>query len=89
MNFYNPEMVSLFVDTIIAMVLVEMIAFYLYRLILKRGMPSNEIVSFLGAGMGLLLAFRVLLRKGSMVWFMGAMLIALVFHLWHVRQRWQ
>jgi K+ transporter len=76
------------VDAIIVMVAIEMIAMLLYRRQTHRGMPASEVISFLGAGAGLLLALRVWVADGPFVGFASAMLLALVMHVWHVKQRW-
>lgn len=80
----NPQIV----DAIIVLVGLEMAAMLLYRRHKKRGMPVSEVVSFLGAGAGLLVALRVLVTDGPFVLFAVAMLASLVMHLWHVKQRW-
>lgn len=77
------------VDLIIVLVAVEAIGLVVYRQAKQRGMPRNEVLSFLGAGAGLMLALRVLVSDGSFVLFGAAMLFSLSMHLWHVRQRWQ
>ncbi|MEO7359295.1 MAG: hypothetical protein ABI120_03130 [Gemmatimonadaceae bacterium] len=77
------------VDAIIALVMIEGIGLAVFRLANGRGMPTREVVSFLGAGAGLLVALRVLISDGSFLWFAAAMLVSLVLHLWHVKQRWQ
>ena len=76
------------VDAIIALVLLEGVGLALYRRAKGRGMPGPEILSFLGAGAGLLIALRVLISDGAFVWFACAMLVSLGMHVWHVRQRW-
>ena len=80
--------VALIVDGIIGLVLLELAALGGYQLLRRRGMPFPEVVSFLGAGLGLLVALRVLIANGSIVLLAGALLVSLVMHLWHVRQRW-
>lgn len=77
------------VDAIIALVVFEMFALILYRQTRHRGMPRNEVMSFLGAGVGLMVALRVLVSDGPFVLFGAAMLFSLAMHLWHVKQRWQ
>ncbi|MEO7995846.1 MAG: hypothetical protein ABI852_00305 [Gemmatimonadaceae bacterium] len=77
------------VDGIIALVVMEMIGLILYRRAKHRGMPGREVMSFLGAGAGLMLALRVLVSDGPFVLFGAAMLFSLSMHLWHVKQRWQ
>lgn len=79
---------SRIVDAIIVLVAIEMVAMLLYRRHRKRGMPTPEVISFLGAGAGLLVALRVLVTDGSFAVFALAMLVSLVMHLWHVKQRW-
>ena len=81
-------MIPRIVDAIIVLVLVEMVAMLLYRRQRQRGMPVSEVISFLGAGAGLLLALRVLVSDGPFAVFALAMLLSLVMHLWHVKQRW-
>ena len=76
------------VDGIIALVILEAVGLLAFRRARGRGMPSREIISFLGAGAGLLIALRVLISDGRFVWFAAAMLVSLVMHLWHVKQRW-
>ena len=66
-----------------------MIALVVYRQLKRRGMPRNEVISFLGAGVGLMLALRVLVSNGPFLLFGVAMLFSLAMHLWHIRQRWQ
>ena len=77
------------VDAIIALVIVEMIGLVVYRRATGRGMPRNEVLSFLGAGAGLMLALRVLVSDGPFALFGMAMLFSLAMHVWHVKQRWQ
>lgn len=77
------------IDAIIVLVILEAIGLTVFRRANGRGMPTREIVSFLGAGAGLLIAFRVLISDGSFMWFAVAMLVSLVMHFWHVKQRWQ
>lgn len=76
------------VDAIIVLVVLEAIGLMVFRRVNGRGMPPREVVSFLGAGAGLLIALRVLISDGPFVWFAAAMLVSLAMHLWHVRQRW-
>jgi len=82
-------MISQIVDAIIVLVALEMVALLLYRRRRNRGMPVPEVISFLGAGAGLLLALRVLVTDGPFAVFALAMLVALVMQVWHVKQRWQ
>jgi len=77
------------VDAIFVLVILEGIGLTMFRRANGRGMPAQEVVSFLGAGAGLLIALRVLISDGSFVWFAAAMLVSLAMHLWHVKQRWQ
>lgn len=79
---------SRIVDAIIILVAIEMVVMLLYRRHRRRGMPVPEVISFLGAGAGLLLALRVLVTGGHFAAFAIAMLIALFMHVWHVKQRW-
>lgn len=76
------------VDIIIALVVLEMIALCTYRVVKHRGMRVSEVISFLGAGIGLMLALRVLISGGRFALFATAMLAAGIFHVWHVKQRW-
>lgn len=76
------------VDAIIVLVMVEMVALISFRRAARRGMPRSEVVSFLGAGAGLMIALRVLLSDGALVLFAAAMLFSLAMHVWHVKQRW-
>lgn len=77
------------VDAILVLVAIEMVGMVWYRRRRKRGMPTPEVISFLGAGAGLLIALRVLVADGSFAAFGCAMLVSLGMHLWHVKQRWQ
>lgn len=77
------------VDAIIVLVVLEGMGLVVFRRANGRGMPPLEVVSFLGAGAGLLIALRVLISDGSLLWFAAAMLVSLVMHLWHVKQRWE
>lgn len=79
---------ALVVNGIIALVLVEFVLLGLYRAVRKQGMRLNELCAFLGAGLGLLLALRVIVANGSFALLALALVFALVMHLWHVRQRW-
>lgn len=76
------------VDAIIVLVILEMVALIAFRRRTLRGMPGNEVVSFLGAGAGLMIALRVLLSDGALPLFAAAMLFSLAMHVWHVKQRW-
>lgn len=76
------------IDAIIVLVVLEAIGLVVFRRANGRGMPPREVVSFLGAGAGLLIALRVLISDGSFVWFAAAMLVSLAMHVWHVKQRW-
>lgn len=76
------------VDAIIVLVILEGLGLVAFRRARGRGMPTRELVSFLGAGAGLLIALRILISDGSFVWFAAAMLVSLVMHVWHVKQRW-
>lgn len=77
------------VDAILVLVGLELCGLLLWRRLRHGGMPTWEAVSFLGAGGGLLLALRALVRGAPFGWFAAAMLLSLVMHLWHVRQRWE
>lgn len=77
------------VDGILVLLCLELCGLLLWRRVRHSGMPTRELVSFLGAGGGLLLALRALVRGAPFIWFAAAMLLALLMHLWHVRQRWQ
>jgi len=76
-------------DAIIAATVVEAALLVAYRAMTGRGMRVREVVSFLGAGVALLAAIRVVARGGSPALFGFAMLWALGLHLWHVAQRWE
>jgi hypothetical protein len=79
---------STIVDGIIVLVIVELLVLGAYQRVWRRGMPLPELFSFLGAGLGLLVAVRILIANGSLVLFAGMLLLSGLFHLWHVRQRW-
>ena len=81
--------VALIVDGIIVLVLLELAALWCYRSFTRRGMPLAEAISFLGAGLGLLIALRVLLTNGPLILLGSALFASLLMQLWHVRQRWQ
>lgn len=76
------------VDAIIGLVALEMFALIAYRRACGRGMPANEVLSFLGAGAGLLVALRLLLSEAPFGAFALAMLWSLAMHIWHIMQRW-
>ena len=78
-----------FLDAVIALVVAELAALVIYRRLRRRGMPIGEVVAFLGAGLALLVALRSRAQTGSGLAFGAAMTVALVCHVWHVRQRWQ
>ncbi len=78
-----------FLDAVIGIVVVELAALLLYAARRGRGMPAGEAVAFLGAGLALLIALRTRAAGGSALAFGAAMTVALVCHLWHVRQRWR
>ena len=80
-----------FLDLVTLGVLVEAAALVAYRRRTGRGMRASEVASFLGAGLALLLAMRVLAAgaggargRGA---FAAAMAAALACHVWHVAQR--
>ena len=79
------------VEAVIAAVLVEGAALVAYRRRTGRGVPVREVVSFLGAGLALLLAIRAVGAPGTPAGqglFAIAMAAALGFHVWHLAQRW-
>ena len=80
-----------FLDLVMLGVLAEAAALVAYRRRTGRGMRASEVASFLGAGLALLLAMRVLAAGAGGVWgrgaFAAAMAAALGCHAWHVAQR--
>lgn len=79
-------------DLVMLGVIIEAVALVVYRRRTGRGMPVREVGSFLGAGLGLLLAARMTsptTTSGSLAGFAAAMAFALVCHIWHVAQRWR
>lgn len=79
-------------DLVIIGVMIEGLALATYRWRTGRGMPGREVASFLGAGLGLLVAARLSVAPataGSLAGFALAMSVALICHIWHVAQRWR
>lgn len=79
-------------ELIIAGVVLEGVLLCLYRRRTGRGMPTAEVVAFLGAGLALLVAARAAVAStatgAQTLVFAAAMAAALGCHVWHVRQRW-
>ena len=76
-------------DLAIAVTLVEGMALAAWRAATGRGMPHRELVAFLGAGLALLVAVRLVTERAPLVALGAALVAALVLHLWLVAQRWQ
>ena len=76
-------------DLIVAMLLVEGLAFSAYRLFTGRGIGLVELWLSLGAGAGLLLAARALAVSADWMWIALALLLALGAHAGDLRRRWR
>ncbi len=76
------------IDVIIALLALEMTVLIAGRALRGRGMPIAELLAFLGAGLSMLVALRIVARGGPFGAFALAMLLSLFLHMWHVRQRW-
>ena len=76
-------------DGIIALVLIEGVVLLAYRRRTGRGVPSGEIASFLGAGLALLVALRLVASGAGMAALAGVLLAALLLHIWHLAGRWE
>ncbi|MEO8334457.1 MAG: hypothetical protein ABI664_05765 [bacterium] len=76
------------IDVIIVLLVVELVALVTGRALRRRGMPIAELIAFLGAGLSMLIAVRIVAMGGPFPAFALAMLASLFLHLWHVRQRW-
>ena len=76
------------IDVIIVLLVLEMAALIAGRALRRRGMPVAELLAFLGAGLAMLVALRIVATDGPFLAFAFAMLVSLSLHLWHVRQRW-
>lgn len=70
------------------MVVIEMAALAAYRHFVRAGVAQAENVAFLGAGFWMLIALRVVVGGGPFELFAIAMLLSLVLHVVHLRQRW-
>ena len=77
------------IDGIILVLALEMTSLAIYRTARGSGLRAPELVSFLGAGLSMLVALRVLASGGPFIAFAASMLLSLLLHIWHVRQRWQ
>ena len=76
------------IDVVIAGVFLEGVALAAYRAFTGRGVGIAELVTFLGAGLALLVAIRLALRGAPWLLGAGALSAALVLHVWHLVQRW-
>jgi hypothetical protein len=76
------------IDAIIAGVVIEGVALAAYRGLTGRGVRIPEAVTFLGAGLALLIALRLALSGAPRAAGGGALLAALELHVWHVAQHW-
>jgi hypothetical protein len=77
------------IDVMISVLVLEIAVLALNRVVRGTGIASAELIAFLGAGLSMLVGVRVMAGGGSLAAFAAAMLLSLVLHLWHVRQRWQ
>ncbi|MFD0917835.1 hypothetical protein ACFQ14_15630 [Pseudahrensia aquimaris] len=55
----------------------------------QRGLPPGQIISFLGAGLGFAAALFVVMAELSSLYLAIALLIAFIFHVCDIVQRWQ
>ena len=81
--------VVVLVDLVIAATLVEGAALAAYRATTGRGVAARELLAFLGAGLSLLVAMRLVATQAPLAAFAVVMLAALALHLWLVAQRWR
>lgn len=79
-------------ELIIAGVVLEGVLLCLYRRRTGRGVPVPEVLTFLGAGLALLVAARTAVAPtasgAQTLGFAAAMGAGLACHVWHLAQRW-
>lgn len=76
------------VDLILALVVVEAVLLFVYRLKTNRGVPFGTIAPNLLSGASLLLALRFALVQAWWGWIAVCLSLALLTHLADLRQRW-
>ena len=77
------------IDWVLIATAVETIALIAIRRFARRGVPTRELVAFLGAGLSLLIAVRLAMGGASIAVLATPMLAALALHIWLLTQRWQ
>ena len=80
-----------FVELVIAAVIAAGAVLALYRRRTGRGVPPGDLLSFLGAGLALLVAMRAgapPATPGGRAVFAAAMAASLGCHVWHLARRW-
>lgn len=76
------------IDLILALVLVEGLLLSIYHFRTGRGPAPSRLLYNLTSGAALLLAVRAVQTDAEWIWLAGALLLALVTHLFDLRKRW-
>jgi hypothetical protein len=76
------------IDLVIALTLVEIVLLALYHRRTGRGLPPQDFLPALGAGLALMLAVRAALGDATWAWVAAALMAAGLAHLADMRRRW-
>ncbi len=77
------------VDVIIALVLIEAAALFIYHRQTGHGPAPEQITPTLLSGLCLMVALRAALTGASWIWIALGLTISLIAHLIDLRQRWR
>ena len=76
------------VDLVLCVVAFEIAAVWAYRRATGAGVKTSDLLANLASGVCLLLALRAALTHQPWIWVAGALLAALVAHLFDLSRRW-
>lgn len=81
--------VVLVVDAVIALTVVEMIVLVVLYRLKGRGVAPSEILLNVLSGLSLMMALRIALSDLPLIFIMGALLLAGIFHGLDLLRRWR
>ncbi|MDJ0654118.1 MAG: hypothetical protein QNJ40_08200 [Xanthomonadales bacterium] len=76
------------VDIMLGFVLLEILALLLLFRLTGKGIAPVPLITNIGAGGSLMLALKTVLSGAAWTWTAGSLVLALIFHMLDLSQRW-